>query len=254
LTEELDWAAFDSCANCHQATWTDQDGQVWTGVPLWQLAGRVDDGNHHDAGAYKQELAEQGYTLEVIAADGYSVPFESARISRDDNVLVAYRVNDEWLSEKHFPMRLVGVGLEKNEMVGQIARISLAVPAETPKAPTGETALAITGAVEQEQALSLEALQGLDVVEISVEHPKQGLQTFRGVRLNELLDLAGIKAEATQLFMLAGDGYQTHTSLADVRACTDCLVAFTDSEGLYTVMPGMEGGLWVKDVKKIELQ
>ena len=53
---------------------------------------------------------------------------------------------------------------------------------------------------------------------------------------------------------LAGEGYQTHTGVADVRACTDCLVAFTDSEGLYMVMPGMEGGLWVKDVKKIEIQ
>jgi len=177
-----------------------------------------------------------------------------SQISRDANILVAYRVNDEWLPEKHFPLRLVGVGLQKNEMVGQVARISLAVPAEASEAPAGDAALVITGAVEQEQELSLEALQGLDVVEISVEHPKKGMQTFKGVRLNALLDLVGVKAEGTKLFMVAGEGYQTHTGVADVRACTDCLVAFTDSEGLYMVMPGMEGGLWVKDVKKIEIQ
>jgi DMSO/TMAO reductase YedYZ molybdopterin-dependent catalytic subunit len=223
------------------------------------LAGRVDDSNRHDAGAYNQELADEGYTLEVTAADGYSVSFESGRVSRDDAVLVAYRVNDAWLGEKHFPLRLVGEGLQKSEMVGQIARISLSLPDEgveapAPEAPMGDTALVITGAVAQEQALSLQALQDLEVVEISVEHPKKGLQSYKGVRLNDLLDQAGLDPGAARVVMLASDGYETHTSLEEVRACADCLVAFTDPEGLSMVMPGMESGLWVKDVVKIEIQ
>jgi hypothetical protein len=259
LSEEIDWAAFDACANCHQATWTDDEGQVWTGVPLWLLAGRIDDDNQHDAGAYNQELAEQGYTLDVVAADGYSVPLESARFSRDDNILVAHRVDDAWLSEKHFPLRLVGVGLQKNEMVGQIARIAAQLPGEATKAPAseapaGDVALEIVGAVAQEQAFSLAALRSLDVVEVSVEHPKKGMQTYQGVRLSALLDLAEVQAEAVGVILIASDGYQTQASLTDVQACADCLVALDDSGTLNMVMPGMESSLWAKDVVKIELQ
>jgi DMSO/TMAO reductase YedYZ molybdopterin-dependent catalytic subunit len=258
LTEEIDWAAFVACANCHQATWTDADGQVWTGVPLWQLVGRVDDDNRHDANAYNEDLATQGYAIQVTAADGYSVPLDSARINRDSALLVAHQVNGAWPEEKYFPLRLVGPDLQKNEMVGQIASISLDVPAPAAgaplEAPSGDAVLTIVGGVAQEQALSIQALQGMEVVEVDVEHPKKGLQTYRGVRLNALLGAAGIDADVTRVVMRAGDGFETHASLEDVRACGDCLVAFTDGEQLDTVMPGMEGGLWVKDVIEIELQ
>jgi hypothetical protein len=219
----------------------------------------VDDGNRHDADAYNQALSDAGYALEVIAADGYAVPFDIGRISRDDAVLLADRVNDAWLEEKHFPLRLVGVGLQKNEMVGQVATIALSVPTEEVEAPApegaaGEAALVITGAVQQEQTLSLQALQGMEVVEISVEHPKKGLQGYKGVRLNALLDLAGVDPAAARVVMFASDGYETHTSVEQVRACADCLVAFTATGTLDLVMPGLDSGLWVKDVIKIELQ
>jgi hypothetical protein len=37
---------------------------------------------------------------------------------------LAHLVNEALLPEKDFPLRLVGTGLEKSEMVGQVARIS----------------------------------------------------------------------------------------------------------------------------------
>lgn len=266
MVEEMDRATFESCAalNCHQATWTDDSAQVWTGVPLWMLAARVDDEIPHGEDSYLDDLATQGYTLDVIAADGYSVSFESTRINRDNGILMAYLVNDNPLQEKHFPLRVVGTDLQKNEQVGQVAQIVSHLPdavAEAPKAtepptpesPSGDAALAITGLVEQAQALSLEALQAMEVVEVTAEHPKKGEQTYEGVRLNALLDLAGVQAGATTLVITASDGYASEVPLADVQACADCLVAF-DGDILKMVMPGMESSAWVKEVAQIEVK
>jgi hypothetical protein len=271
VVEEMDRATFESCAaaSCHQATWTDDSAQVWTGVPLWMLAARVDDEVPHGDGAYLEDLALQGYTLDVVAADGYSVSFESTRINRDNGILLAHLVNENPLQEKHFPLRLVGTDLQKNEQVGQVAQIVSHLPgaeveapeateppaseAPAPAAPAGDAALAITGMVEQAQALSLEALQAMEVVEVTAEHPKKGEQTYEGVRLNALLDLAGVQAGAAGLVITAGDGYASEVVLADVQACADCLVAF-DGDILKMVMPGMESSAWVKDVVQIEVK
>jgi DMSO/TMAO reductase YedYZ molybdopterin-dependent catalytic subunit len=259
LSEEIDWAAFVACTGCHPANWTDGDGQIWSGVPLWKLVGRVDDGNRHDSDAYDRTLAEAGYSIDLVAADGYSASLDSQRVDQDDGLLLAFQVNGEWLEEKHFPLRLVGDGLEKNEMVGQLTRISVNVPPESSEAPAPgaseqDAALVITGGVEKEQALSIDALRSMEVVEIEVEHPKKGMQRYSGVRLNELLDQAGVATGVSRVATYARDGYETHTGLEEVRACNDCLVAFEESGLLNLVMPDMESGLWVKDVIRIELQ
>ena len=254
LNETISGADFEKCVGCHAADWTSDSGKIWTDVPLWLIAGRADDETDHGTGAYSQSLAEDGYTLELVAADGYSVALDSARFNRADDIVLAYLADGEALEEKHFPLRLVGTGLEKGEQAGQIARILLNVPTQATEAPAGDVALTVTGAVDQALALSLVALDELEVVEASVEHPKKGVQTFTGVRLVDLLELAGVADDASRLTMTASDGYSNHTSMADIRACSDCLVALTDEGTLNMVMPGMEGGLWVKDVVTIEIE
>jgi hypothetical protein len=170
--------------------------------------------------------------------------------------------------------------VQKKEKVGQIAQIVLHLPAQpavaeasptvepteapptaapteaaaSAEAPAGEAALTLTGAVAEEQAWSLEALQTMEVVEVTAEHPKKGTQTNEGVRLNALLEQAGVKAEATTLVVTAVDGYQVELKLAEVQACADCLVAFNNRDSLKLVMPGMDSNAWVKDVVKIEVK
>ena len=112
-----------------------------------------------DHGAYLEDLALQGYTVDVVAADGYSVSFESARISRDNGILVAHLVNENPLQEKHFPLRVIGTDLQKNEQAGQVAQIVSHLPGveaeappeaaepPAPEAPAGDAALAIVGMV-----------------------------------------------------------------------------------------------------------
>lgn len=127
ISETIDRATFESCSatGCHTNTWTDDHAQTWTGVPLWQLAGYVDDDNKHTDPAYREDLAEAGYTVEVIAADGYSVTFDSARLNRNNAIIAAAIMNGNPLDEDYFPLRLVGEDLQGSEMVGQITQIKL---------------------------------------------------------------------------------------------------------------------------------
>jgi len=276
LTEEMDRATFESgsAEKCHQKTWKDDKAQTWMGMPLWLLVGRVDDEIKHEGPAFNDELADAGYTVEVVAKDGYAVTFDSARVKRNDNLIVAYRVNDNPLPEKDFPLRLVGSDVGKKEGVGAIAKIIVhldtkpvaaaatvaptALPPATAEpqsaAPLDKGVLSITGLVGKEQTWKVDELKAMDVVKKTVEHPKKGKQDVEGVSLNALLDLAQPKTGATKLVITAVDGFTAEVDLKAVRDCKDCLIAFNDSGGLKTVMPGMESGLWVKDVVKIEVK
>ncbi len=98
-------------------------------------------------------------------------------------------------------------------------------------------------------------LRAMEVVAITAEHPKKGTQDYEGVSLNALLDLAGVEDGATTLVITAADGFSAEVSLAEVRACADCLVAFTDTAESFTmVMPGLSSSAWVKGVVRLEVK
>ncbi len=268
IAEDMDRNTFESCSSpsCHQAAWTDDSNQQWVGTALWHLVARVDDENQHDLEAFDRELAAAGYTVDIVAADGYTVSFDSQRIQENNNILVAFLLNGNPLNEDDFPLRLVGSDLQRNEMVGQIAQIVVHVPgAQAPApeateateapAPSGDAALEIVGLVEQPMSWSLADLQALDVVEIEAEHPSRGMQSYRGVRLNALLDLVAPTADAHCILITAADGFSSDIPLADIRACTDCLVAFNDDGTLSMAMPGFGAGSnWVSGVVNITVQ
>jgi len=270
INELMDRATFESGAspNCHGVTWTDDKAQDWVGIPLWLLVGRVDDDVKHEGPAFNDALAEAGYTVDVVASDGYTVSFESSRINRNDNLIVAHLVNGNPLPDKYFPLRLVGSDLAKNEMSGMIEKIIVHIPEAEPAAtatpaPTATTAPAaaseadftLTGLVENELSLSDADLRALEVVKITAEHPKKGPQDYEGVRLSTLLDLAKVKPEATKLVFTASDGFTSEVFLAEVTAIPDCLLAFTDEAGVFSmVMPTLPSSVWTKGVVKIEVK
>jgi len=272
ITEEMDRATFESGAspNCHAGTWTDDKAQPWVGIPLWLLVGRVDDDVQHNGPAFNDALADAGYTVHVVASDGYIVEFDSARIMRNDNILVAITVNGNPLPDQYYPLRLVGSDLKKNEMAGKIMKIVVHLkeaPALTPTVAVTSTAtvasagsasgadLAVTGAVEQELVLKEADLRAMEVVKITAEHPKKGMTDYEGVRLNALLDRAKVKAEAKKLVLTADDAFVAEVFLAEVQSCTDCLVAFADTPGKFNlVMPGLPSTVWVKSIVQIQVQ
>jgi hypothetical protein len=74
ITVADDQATIESCSapGCHGTKWTDPQGHVWNGVPLWLLAGSVDDNVTHGTGAFNDALADKGYEVHVVGADGYN--------------------------------------------------------------------------------------------------------------------------------------------------------------------------------------
>jgi hypothetical protein len=130
LTEDVDSASFETCAapSCHGTSWTDEEGQTWQGVPLWALAGRVDDDNKHEDDAFSDDLAEAGYDITLVAVDGYEIALESSRVARDNKVILAYLLDEEPLPEKHWPLRLVGPDLEKSNWIGAVETIKIEGP------------------------------------------------------------------------------------------------------------------------------
>ena len=275
ITKDIDRASVESCGapQCHAATWTDDKAQVWVGVPLWLFVGSVDDEIEHEGPAFNDGLVANNYSIDVIAADGYTVTFDAARVARNDNIIVAYKVNDNQLPDDYFPLRLVGTDLAKNEMVGGIVELKVGLeplPASTEPAATepaastepaagsvteAEATLTITGSVNQTLFFNEATLRALEVVKINAPNAKGVATDFEGVRISTLLELAGIKDSATTIRFTASDGYYAEVSIADLKACTDCLLGFTNTaEKFKLVMPGMSSDVWVKDINKITVR
>jgi DMSO/TMAO reductase YedYZ molybdopterin-dependent catalytic subunit len=273
ITDSVDRGTFESCSTskCHQASWKDDKAQTWTGTPLWLLVGRVDDDKKHNDDAFNKDLAKKGYTVEVVAKDGYSVVFDVARLIDNKNIIVADQVNGNPLSDKDFPLRLVGSDVGKKEGVGAIAKIILHLndkPAAVQATPTAAAApasdkplvlpegkaLMATGLVESEKTWTMDELKKMEVVQLKVEHPKKGPQSVEGVRLNALLDLLKLKSDAKTITFTAVDGFTASASVKDIQACKDCLVAFNEANKLKLAMPGLESTLWVKDLIAITVK
>jgi hypothetical protein len=270
IDTEIDRASYESCVSCHEATWTDDVGQVWKGVELWRLMGYADDAIKHEGWSYDVKLAKAGYDVKIIAADGFESVVYSDDADRNHDWVVAMLVDDAMLEEKNFPLKFVGEGLDKKQMVGGIATIELMLPKldgsaaieeATETAPPTSTVdlsdaqFVFTGLVETETGFTEETLRELEVVSINAEHPKSGTADYEGVRLSELFNLVGIKDGASTLVITADDGFSAEVSLADVMAIPDCLLGFTETTGKFKmVMPGLPSNAWVKGVVSIEVK
>jgi len=260
VLSQVDRGSYQSCASpgCHGSEWQDDMGQTWAGVPLYMLVGEVDDEDTHSDYAYNEELADAGYSVDVVGSDGYTVTFDSVTIKKNGNILLAYLVNSAELPGKYYPLRLVGSEITEGQMVGQVVKIIVHVP----PASTTETAsdisgdLVILGKVETPMGFSDADLHASDeVITISAEHPKSGMQEFTGLRFYCLFNMVTVKPDSSTIVLTASDGYVTELSLAEVQACEDCMLAFTDTPGEYNaVMPGFPSSSWAKYVVSIEIK
>jgi DMSO/TMAO reductase YedYZ molybdopterin-dependent catalytic subunit len=104
--------------------------------------------------------------------------------------------------------------------------------------------LTVTGLVNTELQLTDSDLHNMNVVTLTLNHPKKGPTEYTGVRLNDLLNQAGVKAGAAIVTFTASDGFTNDLDLATVQACADCLVAFDPANPgvLNLAMPGQTAG------------
>ena len=86
ITATIDRASFESCASCHRTSWKDDKAQEWTGVPLWMLAGYVDDEIKHEGISFNANLYKSSFPINLIAADGYTASLDSSRIVRNNEL------------------------------------------------------------------------------------------------------------------------------------------------------------------------
>ncbi len=115
-------------------------------------------------------------------------------------------------------------------------------------------ALKMTGLVNKEMAWSEAEVKAMPTTDAQYTNKKGETQTYTGVAINTLLELAGVKPEAKTLVMIADDGFTAEITLADVQACKDCIVSFRSQGGFSTVLPGMPGNVQVKGVIELQLK
>jgi hypothetical protein len=141
-------------------------------------------------------------------------------------------------------------------LLSLVAVLSFVLSACGPKATPGPVVLTVTGSVGKALALTDADLHGMKVATISATKPKQTTaQDFKGVRLSDLMDKAQVKADATSMVMTASDGFSSTVDISALKACTDCMIAFTDTAGtLNAIMPGQANKAWVKGIVKIEFK
>jgi hypothetical protein len=136
-TKSITKAFFEQGLACpssgHQVFWTDTEGNRWGGVPLWLLAGMVDDNpdigpDHYN---FNDGIAAQGYSVKLTAGDGLSKEFVSTAIARNNNIIVANTLNGQPLSfytsseKPSWPLHLKGSALTGSQHLGNITSIEL---------------------------------------------------------------------------------------------------------------------------------
>ncbi len=93
---------------CHTATVTATskgETHTYTGLPLWRLIAYVDDelfpateeGIFYNDGDFNDALAATGYSITLVASDGYTQTVTSDLIARDDRFIVAFKMNGVFL-------------------------------------------------------------------------------------------------------------------------------------------------------------
>lgn len=104
---------------CHTSTVTvtsKGETHTYTGLPLWRLVSYVDDdqfpgpeeGIHYNDEDYNDALAEEGYSITLLAEDGYSQALDSTWIAHDDRFIVAFKRDGVFLDpEESGYMRFV---------------------------------------------------------------------------------------------------------------------------------------------------
>ena len=119
---------------------------------------------------------------------------------------------------------------------------------------SGEAALTLSGKIAEEGEWTEKNLRGLGTRETEYTNKDGETTTYTGVSVNALLRAAGLQAGAATIEFVAGDGYTAEVPLADLQACTRCIVAFEDDGGLRMVMPGFSSKAQIKGVVEINVK
>ena len=131
-----------------------------------------------------------------------------------------------------------------------------AEPTEAPEPaePAGEIALKILGIIEHKTAWTEAEIRAMETMDVEATNKDGETNSYTGVSINKLLEVAGPAADATAVEFVADDGYAAEVTLAEVQGCADCIVSFRDEGGFSIGMPGFSSKVQVKGVVEIQVK
>jgi DMSO/TMAO reductase YedYZ molybdopterin-dependent catalytic subunit len=238
ISDVIPQAELESWIACHSATYTDSNGNVYNGIPLWLLMGWIDDRIPHGPDGFNDAAYAAGYTVIVKAGDGYSKSFTSSQISKDDSFIVANTLNGSALptdgEHPPYPLRLVGTGATGSASVGNIVEIQLTDFNTVMPIPDlhiikydsdGVTILSETTVNYQWMEENMDVIgdgttvykfQGItgnpdDVWDAAETYPGgfKIQNAVKGTRIMDLCELVGGMGSGTEIKLIARDGYET---------------------------------------------
>lgn len=286
--ETIDRPTFESGANCpsalpnHKGVYEDSEGDIWTGIPLWLLVGRVDDQVHHEVNAYNRELADANtYIVRLVAGDGYSVEVNSSFVKLNENIVLANELNGAPLPEPYWPLRLVGSDLSKGQMIRNVVKLQLVFAANVtePVEPVVDWGpdwnLTLKGAFTEVMSRST-FIEGAECEYANHTYSwvDEEAQTWSGIplwylvgRVDDELDHGPNAFNRTLadsgyvVRVYASDGYNKDFESAAVKLNNDIILAYSMDGGplpekyfpLRIVGPELSGGQMVRNVVEIEI-
>jgi hypothetical protein len=118
----------------------------------------------------------------------------------------------------------------------------------------GPDILQVSGVVSSASGFSEKALRDLGTQDVEFTEKSGDVSTYTGVLIMDVLDAAGLNAEASSVVFVADDGYEAEATLEEIQGCGDCIVALQEDGSLMTVMPGFSGKLQVKGLVEIQVK
>jgi DMSO/TMAO reductase YedYZ molybdopterin-dependent catalytic subunit len=167
--------------------------------------------SNYNGGVSNQSL-DAGYQVKLISGDGYSATIDDSRVKGNDDIIVAAKLNDEWLPDPYWPLYLVGDNVSKSEKVKNIIQMDILLD-EGPVTPSadewgiivnGTSAMNMTKSVFEEQ-----------VSQVSSSYTDPDSDVWTGSPLCRIVDWAesnGVVSSASLssgyvVKVMAGDGY-----------------------------------------------
>jgi predicted nucleic acid-binding Zn-ribbon protein len=190
-----------------------------------------------------------GATLVLVAGDGYTAEIALADVQGCENCIVAF--------DPEGGLRSVLPEQSGKLQVKDLIEIQIqgGAPAEMPAGGIPEgAALKITGNVAQEIGWLEEDVRAMETMDAESTNSQGQTETYTGVSINSLLEMADPAADATKVIFVADDGYSAEVALSELQACADCIVSFRTRGGFSIVMPGFPGGVQVKGVIEMQVE
>ncbi|MEA1909303.1 MAG: hypothetical protein U9N43_09810 [Euryarchaeota archaeon] len=247
INETMSKATFEEGVTCHDGfSYTDSEGMIWTGIPLWYLMARVDDTDTHGSGSFNDTLAVDGYDVIITACDGYSKTFSSADLAGNDSYIVACYLNGSDLPELTdsgkplAPLKLVGPCLTSGQMIGNIAKIVLDVETAPAKAD-----LTLIG--DETKTYALDEIQAMPSYIAGGGFKKStgvvvGPFNYTGVNITYLVDLVGGITPLNGMKITASDGYSmTYT----YEQAMGEIATYEGTTGPMTMVLAYEDDSWI---------